>query len=437
MEKQEQVATREESAPAFRLDLGPEAPIVQPHQVHTAWPLPPEREERLPDAVFPQRPELLTHGSVESVIEEPHIPPTRRHWSAPLIYRAIQGWMFPYIKSRLLAGEFHPIICYLFTEYKCNLDCHYCWAFDNRVKGMSEDVAKRSIDWLHGTTSRVLALMGGEPLLRPAFVHKVIYYAAKKGFWVYLPTNGRLMRPEVMDRILDAGVATVNLAVDAVDEKPGLPKALAPIRRNFDYLVRRQYGYGATVFFNINICRNNLDDVKALTEIAHDNGIATDYHINEQPMMEQDHFGHLEQNPTFIRTEDWPKIDEVLDWIIEKNRSGYKMVNSTSRLDDMKKFMRGKLQSWDCRAGQNSLIIRVDGTLAPCFPMYSSTCDWGCVESPKFDTRQLEPIKKACQPHCFSTLNHNLAFCYNDRRVMKWVGRQALRGFQGLTGSFE
>jgi len=29
-----------------------------------------------------------------------------------------------------------------------------------------------------------------------------------------------------MDRILHAGVATVNLAVDAVDEKPGLPKAL-------------------------------------------------------------------------------------------------------------------------------------------------------------------------------------------------------------------
>jgi hypothetical protein len=30
-----------------------------------------------------------------------------------------------------------------------NLDCHYCWAFDNRVKGMTEDVARRSIDWLH------------------------------------------------------------------------------------------------------------------------------------------------------------------------------------------------------------------------------------------------------------------------------------------------
>src|SRR6266571_9231639 len=103
--------------------------------------------------------------------------------------------------------SFHPIIAYLFTEWKCNLDCHYCWAFDNSVKGMTEDMARRSIDWLHSTTCRVLALMGGEPLLRPEFAHKVVYYAARKGFWVYIGTNGRLLRPEVADRLGDAGVA--------------------------------------------------------------------------------------------------------------------------------------------------------------------------------------------------------------------------------------
>jgi hypothetical protein len=30
-------------------------------------------------------------------------------------------------------------------------------------------------------------------------------------------------------------------------------------------------------------------------------------------------------------------------------------------------------------------------------------------------------MKKTCQRHCFSTLNHNLAYCYNDARVIKWV----------------
>ena len=135
--------------------------------------------------------------------------------------------------------------------------------------------------------------MGGEPLLRPDLIHRITYYAAKKDFWIYLPTNARLLRIDVIDKLADAGLATFNIAVDAVDLKPGLPKALVPIRKQFDYLVRKQYDYGYSVFLNINICRNNLDDVRQLTEIAHDCGIATDYHINESPLLEQDeHFKH-------------------------------------------------------------------------------------------------------------------------------------------------
>jgi MoaA/NifB/PqqE/SkfB family radical SAM enzyme len=389
----------------------------------------------LPNPIFPQHPELLDlDDNYEEMLERAR--QGRRQWTRPLVMRAMEGWLFPYIRSRVLPGKFHPIIAYLFTEWKCNLDCHYCWAFENSVKGMTEEVARRSIDWLHSTTCRVLALMGGEPLLRPDFAHKVIYYAAKKGFWIYVPTNARLLRPEVTDRLADAGMAIVNFAVDTVDEKPGLPKALTPVRKYFDYLIRKQYKYGYCVFFNINICRTNIEDVKQLTEIAHDNGIATDYHINESPMLEQPHFKHYDANSTFITKEDWPKVDELCDWLIDKNQQGYKMVNSVKRLQDIKDFLRGKVEPWNCRAGQNSLIIRTDGTLAPCFPLYSATHDWGVVEDHKFDIPQLNEMKETCQTHCFSTLNHNLGFCYNDTRVIKWVLQQALHGFQGVTGSF-
>jgi MoaA/NifB/PqqE/SkfB family radical SAM enzyme len=386
--------------------------------------------EGLPEPVFPQWPELLTNESLPG--------DGVRHWNAAQIYHAARGWAFPYFKSRLLPGDFHPIVAYLFTEYKCNIDCHYCYSFNNKVKGMTEEVARRSIDWLHSTTCRVLALMGGEPLLRPKFVHKVVYYARKKDFWVYLPTNGRLMKPNVIDRIADAGIATFNLAVDAVDEKPGLPKALNPIRSYFEYLIKKQYRYGYTVFFNINICRNNLDDVKELTEIAHANGISTDYHINEMPLVEQSHFKHLDnRNPTYITPDDHERVDEVLDWLIDKQKSGYPMTNSVERLAEMKDFMRGRLEPWNCRAGQNTMIIRVDGTLAPCFPMYSATHDWGVVGSPKFESDQLAEMKLSCEPNCFSTLNHIVGWGYNDRRAIRWLLRQAQHGFQGIQGNFE
>src|SRR5579863_9332108 len=233
----------------------------------------PEAALALPSPVFPQHPAVLQTG--------------KRHWPASKVMKTMRGWMVPYLKSRVLPGEFQPIIAYLFTEWKCNLDCHYCWSYDNRVKGMTEDTARRAIDWLESTPCRVLAPTGGEPLIRPDFVHKVIYYAAKKDFWVYLATNARLLRPEVTDRLADAGIATINFAVDAIKEKPGLPKAFEHVRENLDYLVRRQYRYGYTVFFNTNICRNNIEDVKELAKIAHENGISITFHINEAPMMEQ------------------------------------------------------------------------------------------------------------------------------------------------------
>jgi len=417
-----------ESPPPFRLDVELHELLMRPASKPMTSPPSSALPQKLPEPMFPSRPELQKGADADYMSQD-----GKRHWTVPQIMHALHGWAVPYVKSRLLRGDFHPIISYLFTEWKCNLDCHYCWAFENNVKGMTEDVAKRSIDWLHSTTCRVLALMGGEPLLRPDFAHKVIYYAAKKGFWIYLPTNGRLMRPEVIDRLGDAGLSVVNLAVDAVDLKPGLPKALVPIRSYFDYLVKKQYRYGYSVFLNINICGNNMEDVRLLTEIAHDSGVATDYHICETPMTEQPHFKHLEDNPTFITPRHYDQVDELLDWLIQKQNCGYKMTNSVSRIGEMKQAMRGQLQSWNCRAGQNTCIIRVDGTLAPCFPMYSAGYDWGTIENHKFEGKQLDEMKKSCQPHCFSTLNHIVGFCYNDARVIKWLFKQAMHGFQGAT----
>jgi MoaA/NifB/PqqE/SkfB family radical SAM enzyme len=453
----------------FRIDVA-----IHDLLMHSA-PTPPKpaanRGLTLPEPVFPQYPELLNDPG-------PEIAPEKRQWTAAQQYHKARGWLFPYIRSRVMPGEFHPITSYLFVEYKCNLDCWYCWSFDNKIKGMTEDVARRSIDWLYDNGCRVLALMGGEPLLRPQFAHKVVYYAAKKGFWVYIGTNGRLLRPEVADRLGDAGVAVFNFALDAWDEKPGLPKALVPGQKNLEYLMRKQYVYGYMVFFNMNICRNNHDDIRALTDYAHDHRVATDYHINETPMLEQDeHFKHLDDNPTYIRPQDWRSVDRLIDWIIEKNRAGYQMVNSIPRLQEMKAFMRmssgldlrkvgwhgdgaassedidrllastpGIVQDengdvhfseWNCRAGQNNVIIRTDGTVAPCFPMYSATYDWGNIDAPKFDRDQLTHMKKTCQRHCFSTLNHNLGYCYNDARVLKWLWKQAKNGFGAGARSFE
>ena len=245
----------------------------------------------LPEPVFPQFPTKLTDPGPE----KPH--EGNRKWSATAVNRTMRGWLWPYMRSRVLPGDFHPVTSYLFVEYRCNLDCWYCWSFDNGIRGMTEDTARRSIDWLYDHGCRVLACMGGEPLLRPDFIHKVVYYAAKKGFWIYIATNGRLLK-----------------------SAPGIV---------------------------------------------------------------QDDNGEL------------------------------------------------RFAEWSCRAGQDNFIIRTDGTVAPCFPMYSATYNWGNIENFAFDREELLDMKKTCQKHCFSTLNHNLAYCYDDARVIKWMWENVKLRFRG------
>src|SRR5260370_37193133 len=115
--------------------------------------------------------------------------------------RKVRGWLGPCIRSRVMPGDFHPITAYLFVEYKCNIDCWYCWSFNNNVKGMTEGLARRSIDWLHDHGCRVPALLGVEPLVRAQLVHKVVCYAAKRALWVYIATNGRVPRPLQTDTL--------------------------------------------------------------------------------------------------------------------------------------------------------------------------------------------------------------------------------------------
>ena len=96
----------------------------------------------LPVPPFPRHPEKC--GNVEP--DPKFLPrdgnPYRTRVTAPMVARALRGWLVPYLGSRVKPGDFHPIIAYLFTEWKCNLDCQYCWAWDNRVKGMTEELAR-------------------------------------------------------------------------------------------------------------------------------------------------------------------------------------------------------------------------------------------------------------------------------------------------------
>jgi MoaA/NifB/PqqE/SkfB family radical SAM enzyme len=294
---------------------------------------------------------------------------------------------------------------------------------------MSLETAKSAIDWLKSVGCRVIPLMGGEPLLRKDFVLEVIHYGAESGFFMYLPTNGILMDKAFIDEMGRCGVAAVNLAVDCIGPKTGLPKALLRIEPQFRYLVERKKKYGYLVFFNINICRTNIKDVKLLTEIAHENRIGTDYHLNEPShgFVDTDHYKHKDDG-LYITPDEYDEVDELLDWLIGRQRQGWSMVNSIEHLKAFKERMRGRIRSWDCRAGLNGALIRVDGTLSPCFDMIDYDHEWGRIWKPRFDKEELRALKEKCLHLCSSTCFHTMSYYYNLRWVPQWVRKHTRVG---------
>ena len=237
-----------------------------------------------------------------------------------------------------------------------------------------------------------------------------------------------------IDEIGKAGVAAINLAVDAVDGYNGIPKALRKVQSNFEYLVQQEKKYGYLTFFNINITQKNIGDVKALTETAHEYGIGTDYHINEPPIISYDSFEDL-QDGAWITEKEVQAVDEVIDWLIEKNQQGYAMVNSQDHLQAMKRFIRHEWPPWSCRAGELTMIIRLDGSFAPCFELYGADEDWGNIYGgPQFDLAKLRNQKKECSPHCLSTCNYQVNhYTRGMLYSLQWLAKHAYGSFLGTS----
>ncbi|MFC2076674.1 radical SAM protein [candidate division KSB1 bacterium] len=336
--------------------------------------------------------------------------------------KAFRRWIIPYSMSLVYNNQFRPVLSYLFTDWRCNINCHYCFQFDNVGNYMSLDTAISSIDWLKSLGCRVIAIMGGEPSIRKDFILKVIEYGSENNFFMYFPTNGYLLTEDFIDKLGKAKVATINLAVDCIEPKPGLPKALMPIEPQFRYLVKQQRRYGYIIFFNINITSENIKEVKMLTEIAHENGLATDYHINQRPQQVADsnHFKYNDKD-LYIKPEQYDEAEELLDWIIMKIRRGHTVINSISHLIAMKNQIKSIPTQWDCRAGHNGLLIKPDGTLSPCFDLISYDYDWGRIWHPKFNQDELTNIKSKCRDHCLSTCFFTMGHYYQIFESLKWM----------------
>ncbi|MCX8206986.1 MAG: radical SAM protein [Methanothrix sp.] len=156
----------------------------------------------------------------------------------------------------------------------CNLSCSYCRASAERAPS-ADELSTAEIKRLIGEIAPLGAMLivsGGEPLLR-SDVFEVARYAADSGVRVSLASNGTLITPEIVDRILLSGISRVSISLDGARAETN---DATRGRGSFNMALRGMRALSGRVEFQINmtVTPGNIDELESLLELAEREGAA-------------------------------------------------------------------------------------------------------------------------------------------------------------------
>src|SRR6266850_650788 len=173
----------------------------------------------------------------------------------------------------------------LLTTLQCNFACDYCFQGDHgdyneRADKMSLDTAQRTIAWMTRELDRVrpekfvLTFFGGEPLLNLPVMYEVAErmwdatQARQLPMYVNIITNGLLLTPAVVDRMLPFGLNGVKITLDGDRDTHNRMRPLRGGQGTFDRIVEnvRQVAGRCRIAIGGNFDESSVDSYPALLE---------------------------------------------------------------------------------------------------------------------------------------------------------------------------
>ena len=158
-----------------------------------------------------------------------------------------------------------PYFAHLAITHRCNLRCRFCHVTQTRFAELDTASTKRVIDVLDRMGVAVISISGGgEPLLRHDF-DEIINYAASKGLYVKLTSNGTMPRVKY-ERLLKSGVEEIGISLDGV-RGSDLPfsHAGAPILSTLRYL-NDNLPPGKKLTINVTVSESTRDQVQEILD---------------------------------------------------------------------------------------------------------------------------------------------------------------------------
>lgn len=268
--------------------------------------------------------------------------------------------------------------------YACNLKCRHCYATAGKAleDELTTEEALDTIDKLAKLGVTIIAFSGGEPLVRKD-IFQLTSYAADKGIYVAIATNGTLISEEMAKRMKESGVRYLQISLDGLRDTHD---SFRGIRGCFDRTVegiKNAVKHGFFINVSMTVTKLNYDEVPAVIELCEKLGVDWFMHYNFIPTGRGREIVDLDILPD--------QRENLLRMLYERNGNSklsllstapqfarvalqcdggmipthFYNLNAGERLRQLAEFIGG------CGAGRFYFAIKANGDIQPCvfFPL--------------------------------------------------------------------
>jgi MoaA/NifB/PqqE/SkfB family radical SAM enzyme len=257
-----------------------------------------------------------------------------------------------------------PIWAFVWITRQCNQNCSHCYVWNNSLPHMDMTVFRQTVDKLRHLGVVFVSLFGGEPTLHPQLI-EMIAHAKSSRRRIYLNTDLTAANTNLLIQTVQAGVDIISFSLDKVEPAAWNKRTTSAIDGKLDVLLHlRRQGYRYGLHCNVTWHKLNLHEGKRVIEYLLEKGnIAISVRPAVYPFPAPN--TSARSKTLLLGKEDYEDTSKLIDWVIQKKRAGYPIINPYPYLKTFPNFILGDT-FWDCGANRDILSIDVDGSVLQC-----------------------------------------------------------------------
>ena len=260
----------------------------------------------------------------------------------------------------------HPKLRNLFFELtdSCNLNCRHCGSscVSSNSTFLDLGLIKKTLDEVaasYDTKDIWVCLTGGEPFLHPDLI-EIIRYSKALGFRCGITSNGTLITKELANRIAEAGLDTITISVDGLDESHDwFRNQKGAFRKTIKGIENLRYAGLQAEAISV-IHKKNIAELDDMFDFFYTNKFYAWRVVNMEPI------GRAQLNDELLLDADGMK--RMLDFIKSKRQKNLDMKISFACSHLLPLEYESEVRDWYfiCMAGISVASVMVNGDIASC-----------------------------------------------------------------------